>query len=189
MHEIWWKMIVLMVLHMICEILLLDNKDLDIVKQQQQVLIGDIFKSVSIVVCFETARKSSVAVVDNMDTYRDQDMGEVIVGKLFCKEVCVKARWFNGFITIGDYNDSVTYQYRRIDNDIYYTFDAFPNACEMWKAIERLKQEWQMFVTLVKQSQELKTVFYDILKQQQNEVNEIKAERLAHTTNPVALVA
>nr|GFC09621.1 ribonuclease H-like domain-containing protein [Tanacetum cinerariifolium] len=28
----------------------------------------------------------------------------------------------------------------RIDNDIYLTIDACPNACEMWKAIERLKQ-------------------------------------------------
>nr|GEY08247.1 hypothetical protein [Tanacetum cinerariifolium] len=27
-----------------------------------------------------------------------------------------------------------------IDNDIYSTIDACPNACEMWKAIERLKQ-------------------------------------------------
>ncbi|GJX32002.1 hypothetical protein Tco_0241857 [Tanacetum coccineum] len=26
------------------------------------------------------------------------------------------------------------------DNDIYFTVDACPNACEMWKAIERLKQ-------------------------------------------------
>ncbi|GJX31759.1 retrovirus-related pol polyprotein from transposon TNT 1-94 [Tanacetum coccineum] len=81
-----------------------------------------------------------------------------------------------------------------IDNDIYSTVDACPNACEMWKAIERLKQvnvqallqlqpEWQRFVTLVKQTQELKTVsyhkLYDILKQHQNEVNEIRAKRLA----------
>nr|GEW79144.1 linoleate 13S-lipoxygenase 2-1, chloroplastic-like [Tanacetum cinerariifolium] len=134
-----------------------------------------------------------------------------------------------------------------IDNDIYSTIDACPNAREMWKAIERLKQgesinvqdletnlywefgkftsrdgeslesyyssiykimnelvtnqcyvtnhqvnvqfllqlqpKWQRFVTLVKQSQELKTVsyhkLYDILKQHQNEVNEIRAERLA----------
>nr|GFB83474.1 hypothetical protein [Tanacetum cinerariifolium] len=27
-----------------------------------------------------------------------------------------------------------------IDNEIYSTVDACPNACEMWKAIERLKQ-------------------------------------------------
>ncbi|GJU18510.1 hypothetical protein Tco_1146476 [Tanacetum coccineum] len=144
-----------------------------------------------------------------------------------------------------------------IDNDIYSTVDACPNACEMWKAIERFKQgesinvqdletnlylefgkftsrdgkslesyysrfykminelvrnqydvtnhqvnvqfllqlqpEWKRFVTLVKQSQELKTVsyhkLYDILKQHQNEVNEIRSERLACTTNPLALVA
>ncbi|GJZ31756.1 RNA-directed DNA polymerase, eukaryota [Tanacetum coccineum] len=42
------------------------------------------------------------------------------------------------------------------------------------------------FVTLVKQSQELKTVsyhkLYDILKQHQTEVNEIRAERLAPAT-------
>ncbi|GJY14849.1 hypothetical protein Tco_0385271 [Tanacetum coccineum] len=47
----------------------------------------------------------------------------------------------------------------------------------------QLQPEWQRFVTLVKQSQELKTVsyhkLYDILKQHQNEVNEIRTERLA----------
>nr|GEY92170.1 hypothetical protein [Tanacetum cinerariifolium] len=97
-----------------------------------------------------------------------------------------------------------------IDNDIYSTVDACSNACEMWKAIERnqcdvtnhqvnvqfllqLQPEWQRFVTLVKQSQELKTVsyhkLYDILKQHQNEVNEIKAERIARVANPLAPVA
>ncbi|GJY06811.1 hypothetical protein Tco_0373865 [Tanacetum coccineum] len=145
----------------------------------------------------------------------------------------------------------------RIDNDIYSTVNACPNAYEMWKAIKRLKQgesinvqdletnlywefrkftsrdgesqesyyprfykmmnelvrnqcdvtnhqvnvqfllqlklKWQRFVTLVKQSQELKTIsyhkLYNILKQHQNEVNEIRAERLACTANPLALVA
>nr|GEX18401.1 hypothetical protein [Tanacetum cinerariifolium] len=104
-----------------------------------------------------------------------------------------------------------------IDNDIYSTVDACHNVCEMWKAIERLKHgesinvqdletnlfwefgkftsqdEWQRFMTLVKQSQELKTVsyhkLYDILKQHQNEVNEIKAEKIARVANPLALVS
>nr|GFB99737.1 hypothetical protein [Tanacetum cinerariifolium] len=57
----------------------------------------------------------------------------------------------------------------------------------------QLQLEWKRFVTLVKQSQKLKTVsyrkLYDILKQHQNEVNEIRAERLAHTANLLALVA
>nr|GEX74390.1 hypothetical protein [Tanacetum cinerariifolium] len=91
-----------------------------------------------------------------------------------------------------------------IDNDIYSTVDAYPNACEMWKAIERLKQvnvqfllqlqpEWQRFVTFVKQSQELKNVsyhkLYDIQKQHHHEVNEIRAEKIARVANPLALVA
>nr|GFB74735.1 ribonuclease H-like domain-containing protein [Tanacetum cinerariifolium] len=49
------------------------------------------------------------------------------------------------------------------------------------------------FVTLVKQSQELKNVsyhkLYDILKQHQHEVNEIRAEKIARVANPLALVA
>ncbi|GJU03193.1 retrovirus-related pol polyprotein from transposon TNT 1-94 [Tanacetum coccineum] len=57
----------------------------------------------------------------------------------------------------------------------------------------QLQPEWQRVVTLVKQIQELKTVsyhkLYDILKQHQNEVNEIRAGRLARTANPLALVA
>nr|GEZ64814.1 hypothetical protein [Tanacetum cinerariifolium] len=117
-----------------------------------------------------------------------------------------------------------------IDNDIYSTVDACPNACEMWKAIERLKQGesinvqdhetnlywefgkftsqdgeslksyysrfYKMMNELIRNqcdSQELKTVsyhkLYDILKQHQNEVNELRAERIAHTANPLALVA
>ncbi|GJZ23796.1 hypothetical protein Tco_0561255 [Tanacetum coccineum] len=41
-----------------------------------------------------------------------------------------------------------------IDNDIYSTVDACPNACEMWKAIERLKQGESINV------QDLKTNLY-----------------------------
>nr|GEV24098.1 retrovirus-related Pol polyprotein from transposon TNT 1-94 [Tanacetum cinerariifolium] len=113
-----------------------------------------------------------------------------------------------------------------IDNDIYSRVDACPNAREMWKAIERLKQgesinvqdletnlywefgkftSWdgeslesyysrfyKMMNELVRNqydSQELKTIsyhkLYDILKQNQNEVNEIRAERVAHEHNVI----
>nr|GFB70232.1 hypothetical protein [Tanacetum cinerariifolium] len=57
----------------------------------------------------------------------------------------------------------------------------------------QLQPEWQRFVTLVKQSQELKTVsyykLYDILKQHQHEVNEIRAEKIARVANPLVLVS
>ncbi|GJW21892.1 hypothetical protein Tco_0032514 [Tanacetum coccineum] len=62
------------------------------------------------------------------------------------------------------------------------------------KFLLQLQPEWQRFVTLVKQSKELKTVsyykLYDILKQHQTEVNEIRQKRLARTAKmPQALVA
>ncbi|GKD59716.1 hypothetical protein Tco_1297225 [Tanacetum coccineum] len=53
--------------------------------------------------------------------------------------------------------------------------------------------EWSRFVTIVKQTEKLDTVSYhrlfDLLKQYQNEVNEIHAERIAKSANPLALVA
>ncbi|GKE42473.1 hypothetical protein Tco_1469757 [Tanacetum coccineum] len=65
-----------------------------------------------------------------------------------------------------------------------------------WEMKERKKDfgvfEWSRFVTIVKQHQDLDTVsfhkLFDILKQHQNEVNEIRAERIAKNTNSLALV-
>ncbi|GJR37997.1 hypothetical protein Tco_1213681 [Tanacetum coccineum] len=57
----------------------------------------------------------------------------------------------------------------------------------------QLQPKWQRFVTLVKQSQELKTVsyhkLYDILKQHQHKFDKIRAKRQERTANPLALVA
>nr|GEU34262.1 hypothetical protein [Tanacetum cinerariifolium] len=60
--------------------------------------------------CAYNLQFSCMIVVENMDAYLDQDIREVIVGKPFCREVRVKERRFNGFITIGKGNGSVTYQ-------------------------------------------------------------------------------
>nr|GEX38818.1 hypothetical protein [Tanacetum cinerariifolium] len=80
-----------------------------------------------------------------------------------------------------------------IDNDIYSTIDACPNACEI-KFTSRDGESLESYYSrFYKKSQELKTVsyhkLYDILKQHQNKVNEIRAERLARTANPLVLVA
>ncbi|GJV35584.1 putative ribonuclease H-like domain-containing protein [Tanacetum coccineum] len=101
-----------------------------------------------------------------------------------------------------------------IGDEIYSTVDACQTAQEMWEAIERLQQEnnltvatmqvnvqflqqlqpeWSRFVTIVKQQHKLDEVPYhklfDILKQYQKEVNELRAERMAKNANPLALVA
>nr|GEV14417.1 hypothetical protein [Tanacetum cinerariifolium] len=68
----------------------------------------------------------------------------------------------------------------RIGDEIYSTVDARQIAKEM-------------FMTIIKQQHKLDEVSYhklfDILKQYQNEVNELRAERLARNANQLALVA
>ncbi|GKB93825.1 homeodomain-like protein [Tanacetum coccineum] len=49
-------------------------------------------------------------VVENMDGYQDQDMGDIILGEPLCKSSCVKARRFNRLTTIHNSSDNVTYQ-------------------------------------------------------------------------------
>ncbi|GJY67297.1 hypothetical protein Tco_0469535 [Tanacetum coccineum] len=44
--------------------------------------------------------ENMLVVVENMDGYRDQDMGDIILGVPFCKASCVEARRFDGLITI-----------------------------------------------------------------------------------------
>ncbi|GJV93998.1 hypothetical protein Tco_1541811 [Tanacetum coccineum] len=48
----------------------------------------------------EVIEKPVIEVVENMDAYRDQDMGEVIIGKMFCREIRIKAKRFDGIIII-----------------------------------------------------------------------------------------
>ncbi|GKD86971.1 hypothetical protein Tco_1358125, partial [Tanacetum coccineum] len=48
--------------------------------------------------------------VENMDGYRDQDMGDVIFGEPFCKASYVEERRFDRLITIHNGNDNVTNQ-------------------------------------------------------------------------------
>ncbi|GJU36310.1 homeodomain-like protein [Tanacetum coccineum] len=53
---------------------------------------------------------TNFAVIENMDAYRDEGMSDIIVGKPFCRKIYVKARRFDGMITIYNGNNNVTYQ-------------------------------------------------------------------------------
>ncbi|GJV27872.1 hypothetical protein Tco_1384320 [Tanacetum coccineum] len=57
--------------------------------------------------------------------------------------------------------------------------------------LSRTTQEWSRFITIVKQATNLDTELchklFDILKQYQNEVNEIRAEMVAKNANPLTL--
>ncbi|GJW53979.1 hypothetical protein Tco_0098064 [Tanacetum coccineum] len=49
-------------------------------------------------------------VLEDMDAYRDEGMGDVIVGEPFLKEIGIKARRFEGLITIYNRNEEVSEQ-------------------------------------------------------------------------------
>ncbi|GJX67276.1 reverse transcriptase domain-containing protein [Tanacetum coccineum] len=72
------------------------------------------------------------------------------------------------------------------------TLASFTNEVNV-NFIKQLQPEWSRFVTVVKQRQEIDTVSYhklfDVLKQFQNEVNDIRSERLTEVQNPLALLA
>ncbi|GKE29908.1 retrovirus-related pol polyprotein from transposon TNT 1-94 [Tanacetum coccineum] len=55
----------------------------------------------------------SYMIVENMDGYRDQDMGDIILGEPFCRASCVEAKRFDKLITIHNGSDNVTYQMAR----------------------------------------------------------------------------
>nr|GEZ44418.1 hypothetical protein [Tanacetum cinerariifolium] len=67
-----------------------------------------------------------------------------------------------------------------IRDDIYSTVNAWQMAQEMWEAIERLQQGQRSISS---------TTSAGMVKRYQNEVNELRAEKLARNANPLALVA
>ncbi|GJZ50102.1 hypothetical protein Tco_0604292 [Tanacetum coccineum] len=74
--------------------------------------LADLGASVS-VIPYSTFTNLDFVVVENMDAYHDKDIGDVIVGKQFCRVACVEARRFDVLITIHNGKDSVTYQMAR----------------------------------------------------------------------------
>ncbi|GJU26458.1 hypothetical protein Tco_1165079 [Tanacetum coccineum] len=49
-------------------------------------------------------------ILEDMDAYRDEGMGDVIFGEPFLREVGIKTKCFEGIITLCNGDDEVTYQ-------------------------------------------------------------------------------
>nr|GEU37097.1 hypothetical protein [Tanacetum cinerariifolium] len=75
-----------------------------------------------------------------------------------------------------------------LPEDIYAAVDSCETAQEIW-----LRPEWNRHITIVHQTKDMHTAdytqLYDFLKYDQKEVDELKAERLAKTQDPLALMA
>nr|GEX18587.1 hypothetical protein [Tanacetum cinerariifolium] len=60
--------------------------------------------------CAYNLKLSCMIVLEDMDAYRDEEMGDVIFGKPFLREIGINAKRFEGIITIHNGNEEVTYQ-------------------------------------------------------------------------------
>ncbi|GJZ45850.1 hypothetical protein Tco_0593446, partial [Tanacetum coccineum] len=60
--------------------------------------------------CPYNLKFSSMIVLEDMDVYCDEGMGDVNFGESFLREVGINAKWFEGMITIYNGNEEVTYQ-------------------------------------------------------------------------------
>nr|GEU53881.1 hypothetical protein [Tanacetum cinerariifolium] len=95
-----------------------------------------------------------------------------------------KFKWTEKTVPVAEGSSETTTEgfYKMMNELVRNQYDVTNHQVNV-QFLLQLQTEWKRFVTLVKQRQELKTVsyhkLYDILKQHQNEVNEIRAERLA----------
>ncbi|GJQ89176.1 putative reverse transcriptase domain-containing protein [Tanacetum coccineum] len=80
------------------------------------------------------------AVLENMDAYRDEGMGDVILGEPFLREVGIKTRRFEWMITIYDGDDEVTYQMvRSLPRFKHHTNEQFNKISPLLKVSEEDK--------------------------------------------------
>nr|GEY41162.1 retrotransposon protein, putative, Ty1-copia subclass [Tanacetum cinerariifolium] len=108
-----------------------------------------------------------------------------------------KAKLFNEWERFtsneGESIESYYHRFLKLMNDLKLNKHFPEKIASNLKFLNNLQQEWSRHVTIVHQTKDLHTAdytqLYDFLKYNQKEVDELKAERLAKTHDPLALMA
>nr|GEW09995.1 craniofacial development protein 2-like [Tanacetum cinerariifolium] len=108
-----------------------------------------------------------------------------------------KAKLFNEWekftSTDGKSIESYYHRFMQLINDLKRNKHFPENIAVNLKFLNNLQPEWKRHVTIVRQTKNLHeadfTQIYDFLKMNQDELNELRAERLAKTHDPLALMA
>nr|GEX65641.1 hypothetical protein [Tanacetum cinerariifolium] len=108
-----------------------------------------------------------------------------------------KAKLFNEWerFTSTDEESIESYYHRflKLMNDLKRNKNFQEKIASNLKFLNNLQLEWSRHVTIVYQTKELHTAYYtqlnDFLKYNQKEVDDLRAERLAKTQDPLALMA
>nr|GEX00002.1 retrovirus-related Pol polyprotein from transposon TNT 1-94 [Tanacetum cinerariifolium] len=93
----------------------------------------------------------------------------------------------------GESIESYYYHFLKLMNDLKRNKHFPEKIASNMKFLNNLQPEWCLHVTIVHQTKDLHTAdytqLYDFLKYNQKEVDELKAERLSKTQDPLALMA
>nr|GEV02667.1 hypothetical protein [Tanacetum cinerariifolium] len=93
----------------------------------------------------------------------------------------------------GESIESYYHRFLKLMNDLKRNKHFPENIASNLKFLNNLQPEWIRHVTIVHQTKDLHTAdytqLYDFLKYNQKKVDELKAERLAKTQDPLALMA
>nr|GEW08325.1 putative ribonuclease H-like domain-containing protein [Tanacetum cinerariifolium] len=108
-----------------------------------------------------------------------------------------KAKLFNEWERFtsneGELIESYYHHFLKLMNDLKRNKHFPEKIANNLKFLNNLQPEWSRHVTIVHQTKDLHTAdytqLYDFLKYNQKEVDELKAERLAKTQDPLALMA
>nr|GEW59768.1 hypothetical protein [Tanacetum cinerariifolium] len=101
--------------------------------------------------------------------------------------------WEKFTSTDGESIESYYHRFMQLMNDLKRNKHFPENIASNLKFLNNLQPEWKRHVTIVRQTKNLYetdfTQIYDFLKMNQEEVNELRAERLAKYHDPLALMA
>nr|GFC41926.1 hypothetical protein [Tanacetum cinerariifolium] len=108
-----------------------------------------------------------------------------------------KAKLFNEWERFtsneGESIESYYHRFLKLMNDLKRNKHFPEKITSNLKFLNNLQPEWSRHVTIIHQTNDLHTAdytqFYDFLKYNQKEVDELKAERIAKTQDPLALIA
>ncbi|GJT92578.1 homeodomain-like protein [Tanacetum coccineum] len=116
------------------------------------------------------------AVLEDMDAYRDERMGDIIVGEPFLREAGIKTKCLKGIITLYNGDDEVTYQmvrsHPRFNNHINKQCNKIP---PLLKVSEKdVKNE------ILHAYQKLKGFYKGVLNLGPNYIRNAKTEECSH---------
>nr|GEV62406.1 hypothetical protein [Tanacetum cinerariifolium] len=126
----------------------------------------------------------------------DQAIQTILLGlheDVYADKAKLLNEWEKFTSTDGESIESYYHRFMQLMNDLKRNKHYPKNIASNLKFLNNLQPEWKRHVTIVRQTKNLHetdfTQIYDFLKMNQDEVNELRAERLVKSHDPLALMA